>query len=241
MACGIWYAKNYGDEHPVALTLITAIEKNVAYSEQAYTELKRLIILNELKAGTVLNERSVSERLGISRTPVRDALQMLESKGWVTRKGKNKVVTTITQKLIQEIFAIRRALELLAVDLAKDKISDADLEHYNALIAQFVEIRDKTALSVMLDPAEHIAILEVDKQFHLYMSKISGNDTLRTMLDELFEQFVRIHIVTFRNSLSRMDYLVKSHTELNDLLQNRDFKRYKEAVIQHTVVWPNGF
>ncbi|MDR1626177.1 MAG: GntR family transcriptional regulator, partial [Spirochaetia bacterium] len=199
----------------MSLATIVALERNVSYSEQAYAELKRLIILNELKAGTVLNERNVSARLSISRTPVRDALQMLESKGWVTRRGKNKVVTTITQKLIQEIFDIRRSLELLSVDLARDKIGDTDLDYYNSLIAQFVGIRDKAALSPTLDPANHIAILEIDKKFHLYMSKISGNDTLITMLDELFEQFVRIHIITFHDSLSRIDHLANTHRELN--------------------------
>jgi DNA-binding GntR family transcriptional regulator len=223
----------------MSLTTIVALEKNVSYSEQAYIELKRLIILNELKAGTILNERNVSGRLSISRTPVRDALQMLESKGWVTRRGKNKVVTTITPKLIQEIFDIRRSLELLSVDLARDKIVDADLEYYNSLIEQFVEVRDRAAASAAFDPANHIAILEVDKQFHLYMSKISGNDTLRTMLDELFEQFVRIHIVTFHNSPSRMDDLVNNHTKMNKYLQNRDFEGYKEAVIKHITMWPN--
>jgi DNA-binding GntR family transcriptional regulator len=241
VAYSIWYAEiDYCEKGiPVALTIITAIEKNVAYSEQAYTELKRLIILNDLKAGTVLNERNVSERLGISRTPVRDALQMLESKGWVTRRGKNKVVTTITQKIIQEIFDIRRSLELLSVDLARDKIVDTDLGYYNSLIEQFVEIRDRATLGPGLDPAHHIAILEIDKQFHLYMSKISGNDTLRTMLDELFEQFVRIHIVTFQGSPSRMDQLVHNHAEMNAYLQDRDFDGYKEAVIKHITMWPN--
>jgi len=225
----------------MSLTTIMAIEKNVSYAEQAYTELKRLIIFCELPAETILNERDVSKRLGISRTPVRDALQMLETKGWLERRGKNKIVSPITEKNIREIFELRKVLERLTVDLAKDKITKRDLDYYNYLITQFEDVRDK-AISCTQDPSVSIIeILELDKTFHLYMGKICGNDMLYNTMDELFEQFVRIHITTFHDIFSRMDFLVAGHRKMNECLQNHNFEAYKELISAHFTSWPNSW
>ena len=88
-------------------TKIERIEKNELYSSKIYNQLKLLIITGQIKPGTIINEREYSKLLDVSRTPLRDALRLLENEGWIEQVGKNRKIAVLMWKDILELFEIR--------------------------------------------------------------------------------------------------------------------------------------
>ena len=76
-------------------TKIERIEKNELYSSKIYNQLKLLIITGQIKPGTIINEREYSKLLDVSRTPLRDALRLLENEGWIEQVGKNRKIAVL--------------------------------------------------------------------------------------------------------------------------------------------------
>ena len=113
---------------------LTAIDKNEIYSEKVYRQLKQLIVANHIKPGEILNERELADSLSVSRTPIRDALRSLEQEGWISKKGKFKVVSLLTWKNVQSLMEIRRPLELMSYDLAVQKMTDQDVRDLGAYL-----------------------------------------------------------------------------------------------------------
>ena len=101
------------------------IELNVPYIEKVYRSIKKAIIQDELEQGEVINERNLAESLHISRTPLRDALNLLEKEGWIIRQGKFRVVSYLHWEDIQDIYEVRVLNESFAVRKATE---NADLD-----------------------------------------------------------------------------------------------------------------
>lgn len=206
------------------MTPIKTLQKNLTYAEKAFHALKRMIMLGQLPSGTVINERELSEQLGISRTPLRDALQLLEAKGWVVKSGKSRSITEIDIEGLKNDIEIRLTLEVLSVELAMDKLTDADLEAMGQIIAV-----------MRSEDIDHVAFLEADQQFHTYLGKISGNAKLYALLDDFCEQILRYSIVFLRNILRRKEEVQRQHEKLFELLVKRDKEGYIAGIKQHLV------
>lgn len=128
---------------------LTAIDKNEIYSEKVYRQLKQLIVANHIKPGEILNERELADSLSVSRTPIRDALRTLEQEGWISKKGKFKVVSLLTWKSVQSLMEIRRPLELMSYDLAVQKITDEDVEELERIYRNMEKIAEKKKRPIM--------------------------------------------------------------------------------------------
>ncbi|MCC8190747.1 MAG: GntR family transcriptional regulator [Planctomycetes bacterium] len=206
------------------LVPVESLEKNLTYAEKAFRALKRMIMLGQLPSGGIINERELSEQLGISRTPLRDALQLLEAKGWVVKRGKSRSITEFNIEELMNDIQIRCALEALAVDLAMDRLTDADLQ----VMAGYVETMGKRDL-------DHVSFLEADQQFHVHLGKISGNSKLYGMLDDSCEQILRYSILFLKSIIHRRDQVQREHQKMYDLLVRRDKAGYIAAIQEHLV------
>ncbi|MFL6560101.1 MAG: GntR family transcriptional regulator, partial [Bacillus sp. (in: firmicutes)] len=122
--------------------------------EHAYIYLKEMILEGELKAGDRLIERELAGKLGISRTPIREALFRLESQGFVkTVPRKGVVVSNISENEVIEVFTILSSLEVLAVKLAAGRMDkDTQLE-LDQKIEELMELKDQAEENFNL---EHI-------------------------------------------------------------------------------------
>lgn len=115
-------------------TKIERIEKNELYSSKIYNQLKLLIITGQIKPGTIINEREYSKLLDVSRTPLRDALRLLENEGWIEQSGKNRKISVLLWKDILELFEIREPLDVLCFGLALPKMNAAHIRHLRGII-----------------------------------------------------------------------------------------------------------
>jgi DNA-binding GntR family transcriptional regulator len=142
------------------------------------------ILRNKLKPGDFLRQEEITERLGVSRTPVREAIQRLQAEGLVTfvpRKGA--VVSTIPQKRIEEIYDIRGRLEAFAAGLAVDHLT----EEQAARLKKLVQEMEK------LDAASDLEkVLEKNREFHYIIYSAAGNEMLVEMIEQLWKHIQRL-------------------------------------------------
>lgn len=99
--------------------------------------LRERIVRGDLPPGTRLVERTLAESLGVSRVPVRDALNLLKGEGFVTEESRRGVVVTrLSSRDVEELFEVRLALEVLAVRLASERADEADLRRLGEILAE---------------------------------------------------------------------------------------------------------
>lgn len=167
-----------------------------------------------------LMEIQLAEELGVSRTPIREALRKLELEGFIVmvpRKGA--YVADLSFKDIADVFEIRAALEGLAAGLAAERITEEELETMERLIVGKQEA---------INSGDIDKLVEVDTKFHELLYQSSRNDRLATIISNLREQIQR-----FR--LTSLSFPGRNKESL------REHKQLLEAIKPGTVNWPGNW
>jgi DNA-binding GntR family transcriptional regulator len=156
--------------------------------QQAYAFLKSEIVAFRFKPGDPLNETQLTSVLGISRTPIREALRRLENEGLVrTVRYKGSFVAPLAIDDLMEIYFVREVLEGVAAALAVGRIDDnrlAEFEH------DFVEMKREN-----LSQQELTRLTDLDIAFHQLVLLAAGNKRLRTMVGALNDQAMRFRYI----------------------------------------------
>lgn len=198
----------------IELNGLTELKKPEPLAKMAYEALRSSILSNRLTSDVVYNEKGLAEQLGISRTPVREALLELASQGLVEflpRKGV--IVNKFSSKDIEEIFELRRVIELASVEkICKTCSSDALLPLEGCLEKQ------RDALGKDGDP---IIFMEIDRDFHLTISKLTANGRLVAIMQNIRDilQLMGLHALT---AGGRMEKVVEEHTRILKAIQAKD-------------------
>jgi DNA-binding GntR family transcriptional regulator len=168
-------------QNPTLFTRPTLVRNEV------YEHLKLEILNGSLEAGARLAEIPLSERLGVSRTPVREAMQRLVQDGLVLLEaGKGAKVRGISSHEIEEIYAVREVLDGLAARLAAQKRKTTDLK---AMKAALHDLENAAA-------NDFNAQVAADLEFHRAVAEASGNSTLEQTLSSLAQQVARVKLLT---------------------------------------------
>ena len=151
-----------------------------------YNTLRQAILRGELKPGERLMEIQLANKLGVSRTPVREAIRKLELDGLVLmipRKGAE--VADISEKSLKDVLEVRKALEELAVQLTCEKISKAQIAELKQAAEEFKKILKSNDIT---------QIAEADVRFHDVIYMATDNQKLIQLLYNLREQIGRAHV-----------------------------------------------
>jgi DNA-binding GntR family transcriptional regulator len=151
-------------------------------SARVYHEIKNLILCNEVMPGQKLHHQELSERLGVSRTPVREALTRLVQEGYVSfLPNRGFTCREIRIQEAEELYDLREAVEAFAVEKATE----------NLTVSAFVELRKKIELYGQ-DVQNRFTRerLMYDQEIHLEIARLTGNETLLKTLHHLFERIV---------------------------------------------------
>lgn len=204
---------------------LNQIPKMISYKEKVYNQLKQAIIKNELKPGEVLNERFLADKLGISRTPIREALHYLESEGWVeTEPCRGTWVRRITINDIEELYQMRRGLESLAVELAIQSMDEDGIQDLEKMVQK---------LSVLDLNLDHKIFVDMDTEFHLYLAKISRNGLLYQSMNGLMDMMAMYVIQNMIRKTDPYSIPIKEHIEILNMMLNKDVDAAKLAVVKH--------
>ena len=177
-------------------------------------ELKRLILENELPAGSNHLESELSEKLGVSRTPIREAILVLEAQGLLEVKPRHGVrISAVSSNDISEIYQIITELEGLSAELAATRnLSDDELQ-----LAQ----ESITKMNAALAKDDREAWAEADQTFHNELVRFGGNSRISGIVDMYNDQVHRIRALTLylRPSPSQS---IEDHSKVLEAIRNND-------------------
>ena len=189
-----------------------------------FNTLRQAILRGELKPGERLMEIQLANKLGVSRTPIREAIRKLELEGLVLmipRKGAE--VAEITEKSLRDVLEVRRALEELAVELVCEKITDEQIQDLKDAAEEFKE---------SLKDGDITRIAEADVKFHDVIYMATDNQKLIQLLNNLREQMYRYRV----EYLKRSDFhqqLIDEHEEIIETIESGQKDRAVQVVCQH--------
>ena len=189
-----------------------------------FNTLRQGILTGELKPGERLMEIHLANRLGVSRTPIREAVRKLEIEGLVVtipRKGAH--VASITEKHLQDVLEVRRAMEALTVAVACERINMAELK-------QLREACDRFEESTKTLDARTIA--SADVELHDIILRTTKNERLITMVNNLAEQMYRYRFAYIRDTKSYKG-IVKEHDVLYQCMLEQNVDGAVEAIKIH--------
>lgn len=192
--------------------------------EIVFETLREAIINGLLKPGERMMEIQLAEELGVSRTPVREAIRKLELEGFVVmvpRKGA--YVAGISMKDIADVFEIRAALEGLAAALAAERITEEELEHLERLLVKIAECNEANDLNSLVD---------VDTEFHDTLYKACRNERLIQIVSHLREQIQRFRTTSLA-SPGRMKYALEEHKKIVEAVSERNIELARAIAIEH--------
>ncbi|HWH80112.1 MAG TPA: GntR family transcriptional regulator [Candidatus Binatus sp.] len=151
-------------------------------SARVYNQIKHLILCNEIMPGQKLYHQQLSERLGVSRTPVREALTRLVQEGYVSFLPKRGFTCKeIRLQEAEELYELREALEAFAVEKAIENLSDEAVEQLRAKMNSYGrDVNNRFTRERLV----------FDQDVHLAIAQLSGNETLQNMLGHIFERIV---------------------------------------------------
>ena len=198
------------------------VEQPKSFKDHAYDEIKKGIIQHEVAPGSKLNERSLSESLGISRTPLKLALQQLELEGWIQSKPRRGIfVHTIQRKEVNDVFQLRKANEALAIELLIPLLNDEAISKIEKIGQQLSESKQ-----------DALKFVNQDSSFHLYLAKLSQNQWLYNLIRHLNDHINRYRFAALHAGQS----LEKAHDEHSSIiagLKARDTAATKQAILSH--------
>lgn len=175
-----------------------------------FNTLRQGILTGELKPGERLMEIHLADRLGVSRTPIREAIRMLELEGLVTmmpRRGAE--VARISKQDIQDVLEVRLALDSLATRLACERISEKQKEELKASAEKFIEA---TATR------DAVEIAHADVQFHDVILAASHNKRLVQMVNNLAERIYRYRLEYIKDETNHRGLIEEHERIMNSVL-----------------------
>jgi DNA-binding GntR family transcriptional regulator len=190
--------------------------RRLPIADQIAESIRDMIVAGDLNPGDRIVESRLARQIGVGQPTVREALVALEHQGLVVRKANQGcVVTSLTRAEIHQILRIRAELESLAVDLAVESATDADVQKLLDLT-----VRMKAAAAVR-DPQ---AFFELDLQFHEVLWGMSGNSLLPKLLSQTLVPLLAFLFI--RNLRRHLDIdmmeSADAHVEIAEAIRSRD-------------------
>ncbi|MBO8164616.1 MAG: GntR family transcriptional regulator [Brevibacillus sp.] len=192
--------------------------------ENVFEQIRKSILNHQFKPGDKLIESELAEKLGVSRTPVREALHKLELEGLVEiHPRKYCLVKGITHECLIEINLIRSQLEPFAAKYAVDNLTDQELAHLEKLLDESVIHHEKRDVD---------NLMRVNDEFHQTIIKASRLNRIIKILENMHD-----YIVSFRRSfMSRPELVersIREHREILLALKERDKEKVEALFIKH--------
>ncbi len=186
--------------------------------------LREAIISGVLKPGERLMEIQLAEELGVSRTPVREAIRKLELEGFVIMMPRRGTyVSDVSIKDINEVYEIRTALDVLAAGLAAERITSEELEQMERLLVEIAEYIEQDQMD---------KIVEADSKFHDILYQASRNERLKGIISNLREQFTRIRSKSM-SFPGRLKNTLGEHRRLVEALAQGDAEIAQQTAREH--------
>jgi DNA-binding GntR family transcriptional regulator len=208
---------------------VKPLDTSTSFRNQAYQAIKEAITAADIYAHPSeirLDERQLSQALGVSRTPIREAMTLLEQEGFLrTLPRRGVFIIRKTRREIVEMIQVWAALESMAARLATQRASDAEIAQLRAMMADFQTAR----------PDEHMdEYSDANIAFHQAIIAMSGCDLIGDITENLFLHVRAIRKVTISQD-NRASRSIVDHMRIIEALESRNTELAESLVRRHTL------
>jgi len=181
----------------------------------AKRNIQEWVVTGHFQPGKQIKEEEISQRLGISRPPVREALKMLEAAGLVFRKPRCGVfVPEMTEKDMWEVYTLKATLYEMATGLAMDVVSEQEIRKLETYVK-------KMEVCVGKEPLDVLRYQDLHKTFHNSIMSIAGNDRLRTFASNLHNQVTLFSYKSLQDN-NHLNASVRYHRDIVNAMKQKD-------------------
>ena len=192
-------------------------------SDRAYFSIRDMIVALELPPGAIVNERELMERLGVGRTPIREALRQLAQEKLVEVYPRRGIfVSGVNVRDLASLSEVREQLEPYAARLAAERASDAEREELAQLVTELDGIGD----------GDQRGLIDLDQRLHSQLYRCAHNPFLESTLNELYVLTLRIWFLAL-DRVARLDEALQEHRELLEAIADGDGARAERAMRRH--------
>ncbi|MHC5560955.1 GntR family transcriptional regulator [Kocuria sp. U4B] len=158
-------------------------------NDYAYAELRTRILTGELEAGAVIPQARLAEELGVSTTPLREAIRRLTAEGMIHLEAhRDARVTEVSAAEARHLYEVRESVDPLAAALAAERRTESDLALMSRALERLTPIRDATNLDALM----------AHREFHRAVYRASGNPILTDILEKLWDKADRYRLIGLR-------------------------------------------
>ncbi len=191
-------------------------------SDSVYLWIKNAIIQGDFKPGEHIAQESLTKKLGVSRTPVRDAIKRLEAEGLlITKPHCGAVVFQLSKEHLTEIYEIRILMEQYCAARSCIKASDEDIKTLEAISLRMLNYPDTTK-----------EFMQLDRQFHYTLCKPSGCSNTLEILEGLWNKCDSFKSIYYSLE-GRINDTLAEHTIIVQCLKKRDVEGVKKGIADH--------
>jgi len=199
------------------------MKKRENLKEKVYSAVRTRILKFELRPGEKVQEMDLARDLGVSRTPIREVLNKLEQEGLINNvANKGYYVSDVTSKEIEELYEVREALEVLALKAARNSKSEDWENLEKTLLESETSVTNKQEGDIFID----------SYRFHEKVAELSGNETLRQLLNTISDKINRLHWLNmFFMGSGRASW--QEHLNIVKLLKDGDVEKAVTVAREH--------
>ena len=206
------------------------LQRSQSLREQTYQVLRSAILSGELLAGSRLVETQIAEKLQVSRTPIREALQQLQQEQLVTTdENGNLRVVSFSIADAKHLYRCRLVLEQESVLEACKNATDEQLGKIEFAIQQA-----EKAIAQQPNQLTSYQLLHIDYQFHRAIVECSGNHWLALLLEQLFDKMALLRMQTVQQNLKILE-IRSEHRQIYEAIVKRDYEAAFTALSNHLI------
>ena len=205
--------------------------KTISIADQIFEQLEKDILTGKYLRGDILSESKLAEELGVSRTPVREAIRRLEQESIIEDSSRGMVVIGISREDIPDMYEIRIHIESLAAGRAAENISDEDLAKMEEILSMqryYIEKQNENGV----DNSEMIK--DLDSKFHELIYTSCGSKPFHDVLSLLHKRTTKYRKASIRKN-SRASASIAEHEEILAAIKSRDGKKAEELMKKHLI------
>ncbi len=198
--------------------------KSVSLSNQVFEKIEYDILSGKYKIGEIISEKRLSSELGVSRTPIREALGRLSEEGLVGDSPSGTVVLGITDEDVDDFYEVKRRIEILAVCRACKLIDEDGLRDLENIVEhqEFYAMKGDTE-----------KIRDLDTDFHATLYKYCGSRVLEKILLPLHRKIIKYRSASLKSSKNRQLESIKEHREIYGALKEKDENKLERLMKNH--------
>lgn len=197
--------------------------KTISLADQVFDHIEKDILSGKYQRGEIITESKLSTELGVSRTPIREALRRLSQEHLIEESGKGSVVIGISEKDLEDIFLIRKQLECLAASMAAT-------HHTEEQLAELKETLELQEFYVTKKDTDHIK--HMDNKFHRILYMLTGSTVFYDTLVPLHKKIQKYRRASLQSE-SRAEASVLEHRKIYEAIAAHDSEAASKTALEH--------